>query len=276
MAERVRNLSAYTTWGKTMQDSPASPALHHHLKLAKAYLDEARGDFYSKGEANQYTAEAQLKVASKAAEHLNKARQLDPHAVIWVEDNPGDGKYKLTQDYLNSRALAIEGVAFLNIAHDILAQCDTYRLNNDNRPDRRKEASGKGYLENARDALEKSLNYSAAHKEALKYLSQTYRELGDKENYKRIMQQRVVVDDDDMEAHKALDRIDEPGAVFDVFNTPRSIHWTFNKVLGLSMLVGFFLCAIAMPANLNALGGIGSLMLVGPMIIWGIKWYESA
>jgi hypothetical protein len=258
-----------------MQDSPASPALHH-LKLAKAYLDEARGEVFSKGEVSQYLSEAQLKVATKAAEHLNKARQLDPHAGLWVEDKPGDGKYQLTQDYLNSRVLAIEGVAFLNTAHDIHAQCQTYILNHDGKPDRAKERDGRDYLERARDALEKSLKYSAAHEEALKFLSQTYRELGDKENYQRVMQKRVQINADDMEAHKALDRIDESDAVHDIFSTPRSIHWTFNKVLGLSMLVGFFLCAIAMPANLTALGGIGSLMLVGPMIIWGIKWYESA
>ena len=262
-------------WEELMQNSPPSPALHH-LKLAKAYLDEARGDFFSKGEVSQYASEAQLKIATKAAEHLNKARILDPHAGLWVEDKPGDGKYQLTQDYLNSRVLAIEGVAFLNTAHDILAQCETYMLNHEGKPDRGKENTGKRYLERARDALEKSLTYSATQEEALTFLSIAYRELGDKENYKRIMQKRVAINDDDMEAHKALDRIDEPDAVFDVFNTPRSIRWTFNKVLGSSMLVGFFLCAIAMPAHLNVLGGIGSLMLVGPMIIWGIKWYESA
>src|ERR1700722_8439105 len=141
-----------------MQDSPASPALHH-LKLAKAYLDECRGDFYAKGEANQYASESQLKVASKAAEHLNKARQLDPHAMIWVEDKPGDGKYQLTQDYLNSRVLEIEGVAFLNTAHDIHAQFQTYILNHDGKPVRAKERVGRDYLERARDALEKSLKY---------------------------------------------------------------------------------------------------------------------
>jgi len=257
-----------------MQDSPASPALQH-LKLAKAYLDEARAEVSSKDEVSRYASEAQLKVATKAAEHLNKARQLDPDAVIWVEDKPGDGKYKLTQDYLNSRVLTIEGVAFLNTAHDILAQCETYALNHDGKPDRGKEAEGKGYLERARDALEKSLKYSPAHEQALKFLSKTYRELGDKENYKRIMQKRVTINADDMEAHKALDRIDEPDAVFDVFNSPRTIRWTFNKVLGLSMLIGFLLVAIAAPANLSVLGGIGSFMFVIPMIIWGVKWYES-
>jgi tetratricopeptide (TPR) repeat protein len=245
-----------------------SPALHH-LKLVKAYIDEARLTQASEKTASAYISEVALKSLSKAAEHLNKARELDPNEVLWVEDKPGDGKYQLTQDFLHARVLTGEGICALNSAHEMQYKNNTYLLNHDGKIDREAIATGNRYLASARDAFEKALKYSPAHQDALVYLSKTYRELGDKENYRRVLQQRVQITPDDMNAHKELDQVDDPDFVTPILTTQRFKKITLNGYLGLSMILGFMVILAA--ESRGPIGAIGYLMFAGPPLIW---WYR--
>jgi hypothetical protein len=92
-----------------MQDSPSSSALYH-LKMAKSYLDEARDFDKDNKNASQYASESQIKILSKAATHLSKARGLDPTAVLPVEDKKDKTVINCSQDVLTALVLAQEGL----------------------------------------------------------------------------------------------------------------------------------------------------------------------
>jgi tetratricopeptide (TPR) repeat protein len=252
-------------WGDVMAES--SPALHH-LKMAKAYLDEARDTDKNSKEANRYVSEAQVAALSKAATHLNKARELDPTAVLEVEDKEKKTVLRYNQDFLTGLVLCHEGLASINAGRDLLMQATSFE-----KIDTTKLRESESKYISARDALEKSLKYNPYDDDALKFLTDVYSTLADKENYRRIIVERIKQNSDDMDAHKSLDRMSDPNFKMDsIFKQPL-FTWTFNKVLVLTMVLGFLLIPIAANAHLTVVGGAACFMVVIPPIIWWLRGY---
>jgi tetratricopeptide (TPR) repeat protein len=269
MAGETRlHAAAPRTSGAPVADK--SPA-QIHLELANSYLDDAQAALNSAKTPSTFIVERTAKPLSKAADHLNKAREIDPNEFLWVESDEDKAvRLRFTQDIFASRILLCEGVAALNAAHAINTDNDTYRLNH-GRADRSLVRTGNAYLISARDALEKSLKFSVGHKDTLKFLTQTYRELGEKDKYKRLLEKRIELYPDDIAAHKELDQIDDPDFLSPLFTPPPTI--SINVWLAISMVVGFILFPIA--AQNKALGLFAIILLFGPPAIWWYRWKNS-
>jgi len=130
----------------------------HHLKMAKAYLDEADKEVAKDKKPDEFVSEAKIRALAKAARHLNRAREIDPNEVLWVEDEEDEVGITLDQDYLNGRVLVKEGIAHLNAVHYI---SNSFRCL-DGTVDRESYKKAIGRLHNARIALEKALTYIPA------------------------------------------------------------------------------------------------------------------
>jgi len=174
----------------------------HHLKMAKAYLDDADEIAKKEDKPNKFASEAEIKALTQAAEHLNKARAIDPNEVLWIEEGKDKEKVKLDQDYINGRVLLKEGIAHLNAALDI----SQYR-NIDGTSDRRHYNEGTARLQQACAALEQALTYRPYSDDVLDKLATTYRRLGDTQNYRRILERHVEISPDNMGLHKQIEEL---------------------------------------------------------------------
>jgi hypothetical protein len=124
----------------------------------------------------------------------------------------------------------------------------------------------------AAEALEKSLTYNPYHSETLKLLTEVYVTVADKANYERIIRERIKQDADDMQAHKLLEAMNEPG--FKMYSDlSHPFEWSFNKILGLAIPLGFLLFVIEGPSWHQA-GMVGALISGGAFIVLCIRWFS--
>ena len=250
----------------------APETAEHHLKMAKAYLDEATDTKDSKGDANRFISEMQIKALSKAANHLDRARAVDPTAVLKVEDEKTKETIGISQDVLSSQVLLQEGYASINTARDLLSSA-TGRYEGVNR---KELAQSLAAYKKAAVGLEKSLKYNPYSSQTLIGLTQIYEAIGDKPNYKRVVERRLELDPNDMQAHKLIEAMHERGfRIGTAFNPP--FEWSTNKTLWLIAAVSFFLIPIAANSgeSLKALGGIACFALVISLGALIYRWYES-
>ena len=249
--------------GIAMLDAPTSSAMHH-LNMAKAYLDDVR--IANKAKTITYAgADFQINLLSKAAQHLLEARVIDPHQTLVYEED-GD-TFEFTQDRLNSIVLSDEGMVSFHRAYIAHVDFQKYLDQNDNTSARRAASQGTRYFQEATIAFEKALVYHPEHSNTFDFLSQTYRDLGDKENYIRILKRWLEVNPTNMDARKRLDLLDEfSGALF------RPPMMSINRILVLVTIAGLILATIAGPTQWNGLGSIASFMFVIPLIIIWFRW----
>jgi len=230
----------------------------HHLKMAKAYLDEAEKHGAKEKNANQFVSDAEIKSLLEAAHHLNNARAIDPNEVLWVEDPKDKTRTKIDQDFLNSKVLLMEGVAHLNAARDL----STKHRNTDGSVVRKVYKEGVGRLEQARDALEKSLNYRSYSDDALNFLAKAYLRLGDQQNCRRVLERHLEVSSDDIELHKQIKELDAGSVPGPLFRAP-SFSISFPTIMSFTTIAAIGLFILAIVQHSGAPVGPGILLLLG-------------
>jgi hypothetical protein len=243
----------------------AEQSATHHLKLAKLYLDDANRLQASEKHYNKHTSAIIVQTLSRAAEQLIKAREIDPNENLWMQDTSGKPPFEVTQDLLNSMVLTSEGLASYYAALHVNDQNDSYYSGvGTNRQAYLKE--GLLFLHEARDALEKSLIYTPYREYSLTLLSKVYRALGDSVNYKRILEKRIAIRPNDIEAHKELSEID----THDKYTYFKGYHGSLSSsedtVLPILVgLVGVSLLFISITAGVSGLTFAAVLMIVAPI-----------
>lgn len=243
----------------------------HHLKMAKSYLDDATDLVKPGGEASESVATEQLGLLAQAAEHLNRARAIDPDEVLFVKDDKLTEREKLDQDYLNGSILLHEGVAHLNASLDAQSHYK-YTDGTINKPQYK---AGVARLEKARDALEKSLTYRSHSGDVLTFLAKTYQQLGDYQNYRRVLERHLEHSPDDISLHKQIKALNQNPVLQPAFQTP-GFTFTFGKYLVGLIIAGVALIVLAIVAGSgNAAGwGIVFLVLAGASAFFREKWED--
>ena len=229
----------------------APETAEHHLKMAKAYLDEAKATLAAAKDASQYISQVQLKDLAEAAQHLNKARAIDPNATLVVEDKEDGARITYKQDFLAGLLLLHEGVAHLNITNAISGTYDGTQAG----VPRKSRKEGIRSLEKARDSLEKSLIYNPYHEDALKFLYMTYQRLGDRTKARQILERRIELKPEDMSLHREIRTFDQTRTLSPMFQSPGI---SFSVVMRCVLAFGVVLLILALP--------VGSWS----MAIWGI------
>ncbi len=243
----------------------------HHLKMAKSYLDDANNLAKPGDQASESVAAEQLQLLAQAAEHLNKARAIDPSEVLLVKDDKLTEREKLDQDYLNGTILLHEGVAHLNAALDAQSGYK-YTDGSINKP---RYKAGVARLEKARDALEKSFTYRAHSGDVLTFLAKAYQQLGDSQNYRRVLERHLQHSPDDIALHKQIKVLTQNPVLYPAFQTP-GFTFTFGKYLvGLIVAgVALIVLAIVMGSGNAAGWGIVLLILAGASAFFKEKWED--
>jgi tetratricopeptide (TPR) repeat protein len=238
----------------------------HHLKMAKSYLDEADKQGEQDKKPNRVLSDAQINILAQAAHHLNKAREIDPSELLWIEEK--NEKIKLDQDTLNGDVLLSEGVAHLNAAVFI---SNTFG-NIDGTFNKGHYKAGVSRLEQARDALEKAIKYRPYSDQTYKFLAQVYGALGDIHNYRRILERHVEISPDNIEVHKqlaALANLKYPSTRF----RQKPFSLSVPTMLSLSFLAGIILIIVAIASHNFNPAGFGIILLIASGI--GFKIYET-
>jgi tetratricopeptide (TPR) repeat protein len=247
-----------------MAYEPPATALHH-LKMAKAYLDDYRGYVDDAPDAFSSIGPHISAILERAAEHLKKARAIDPAEVLWVEDAKENVKYKYTQDFLASEALCYEGNMLLNNAKYIESKYN----DSEGKINRGKRAQGIQFLERAREVLLKSLTYNSVNSDALLYLGLAYLYLGDGDSYRSVLERRLKLDPDNILLHKAFETANEPGGYEPLFSNPPII--SLNAALALSIFSGFIIFGVGAANRIAPFAPIGLLLFFGPIAYWWFK-----
>jgi tetratricopeptide (TPR) repeat protein len=238
----------------------------HHLKMAKSYLDDADKQGAQDKKPNRVISDAQINILAQAAHHLNKAREIDPNEVLWIEEK--NEKIKLDQDTLNGDVLLSEGIAHLNAA---LFISNTFS-NIDGTFDKRPNKDGMSRLEQARDALEKAIKYRPYSDQSYKFLAQVYGALGDLQNYRRILERHVEISPDNIEVHKQLAALENqkyPTARF----RQKPFTISFPTVMSLLFVLGIVLIIVAIASHDFNPAGFGIVLFIVAGI--GFKVYET-
>jgi tetratricopeptide (TPR) repeat protein len=243
----------------------------HHLKMANSYLDDAQRTIESTKDASQFISQLQMRSLAEAAQHLNKARAIDPTEVLWVDDEKENVRLKMDQDYLTSRVLVYEGVAQINSAREIWT---TYE-DTDGKINRSKYNDGVRNLELARDTLEKALKYNPVSADGLNFLQLAYQYLSDAQNFRRILERRIELRPDDIALHKQIKELNQNPVLTPYFKKPPLI--SFTAALWLSVPIGLILATIGVNTGFTPLLALGMILFWGPIAFWILKiiWREN-
>lgn len=242
-----------------------------HLQMAKSYLDEASSASAISKDASRAVSDMQLRSLLQAAEHLNKARAIDPQEALWIDDEKAGTKTKADQDYLNGEVLLHEGIAHLNASNDVWSN---YK-NLDGRVDRIKYRQGVSFLEQARTALEKAAQYRPYSTEVLRFLAQVYQGLGDADNFRRAVERHVELAPDDMTLHKTMKDLNAGWKPEPSFDKPPII--SLNVALALCIPLGFVLTTIGGNTGIRPILSLGLLLMFAWPAFWIVKiiWREN-
>lgn len=250
----------------------------HHLKMAKSYMDNADSRLNMDSGVLKVFSEQQLELLAKAAEHLNRARAIDPTEVLLVPDEKNNERVTFTQDFMTARVLLHEGIAHINSARDMDGRYKDHK----GRVVEAKYREGVGYLENARDALEKSLTFNSYGRDALRFLQMSYQNLGDEPNFRRILERRVELYPEDIGIHREIEYHDEHPGIKPMFEASSSptfgmpFFLDFERVMFIAIGFGFFLIILAFPAKSFDLGMWGFILMLSAVFILWVeqKWNE--
>ena len=243
----------------------------HHLKMAKSYLDEAGLTAEISNDASWVVSDLQLRSLVQAALHLNKARDIDPKEVLWIEDKKTGTKERYDQDYLNGDVLLYEGVAHLNTSNALWSRyADPY-----GKIDRPAYRQCTLFLEKARDTLEKAARYRPYSTEIHRHLANVYEGLGDFDNYRRVVERRVELDPDNMALHKTMKDLNAGWTPSPSLQKPPSL--TFNGAVVLCGLLGVAIFLFGAFLNATRLSGFGALLgfFAFAFLILKIIWREK-
>jgi hypothetical protein len=238
---------------------PSSAMVQHHLKMAYSYLTDARTQTDVDISA-EFISKSTIDSLTRAAEHLVKAREIDPLAVYWVADKPGEEKYKLSQNFLNAQVLALEAVAHYNAARAI-----GVKRSGTESAARKNRRAGKAELEQARIAGERALEYSSVDYNALNCLRHVYEDLGDRDNLRRVVTKLMELRPDDLDIHKEFDSVSDPRWFPDpLFDNPTLIGRLFDLPLrypSLAVGISFVILVIGSASSIIAKIGIGLVVI---------------